>query len=89
MSTPTVLDAKGRALEVGSRVERWFVSDLTRGMTGEVDAIKSDGIVWVMWDRRSRLCSFFESDRRLTLRRSYRCPNLLITDEEKGDGDDH
>jgi hypothetical protein len=82
---PQVLDAQGAVLEVGSRVERAF-SGFTGGLLGEVDAIKSDGLVWVTWNRCTRLRSNYRGERRFSLRRSYRCPDLLITTaKEKND----
>jgi len=89
MNHPKVYDAKGRVLEVGSRVERVFPSGKTGGSVGEVDEISGHDTVAVVWNPRYLLRSFFETERRFTPWRSYRCPDLLlITDEENGDGPD-
>lgn len=85
MTAPHVLDAQGNVLEVGSRVERAFDTGKKGCITGEVDEILKGGTVAVVWNPRFLLRSFFESDRRFSLRRSYRCPDLLITTaKEKG-----
>lgn len=84
MSHPKVYDAKGRVLEDGSRVER-VVNDVMGGLQGVVLCItKLDALVeWPGGHRR-----FYKPVRHSLLRRDYRCPDLLlITDEEKGDGD--
>lgn len=48
MTTPTVLDAEGRVLKVGSKVERAFAGGLSGGMIGHVHSI-GWWHVTVMW----------------------------------------
>lgn len=84
MNHPRVYSAHGRALEVGSRVERHFPKGNTGGMVGEILGLtKLDVLVeWPGGHRR-----FYTPERHSLFRRDFRCPDLLITPEEKGDGD--
>ncbi len=89
MNHPKVYDAKGRVLEEGSRVERNFGSK-TGGIGGKILGLTKLDVL-VEWP--CRVCShghtrFYKPVRHSLLRSDYRCPDLLlITDEEKGDGD--
>lgn len=84
-SHPKLYDAQGRALEVGSRVERnlRINNQFEKLIPGRVLVITSDA-VWVEFVA-GRPSDFPIQRRHLLLRRSYRCNDLLlITDEEKG-----
>jgi hypothetical protein len=86
MNHPKVYDAKGRALEAGSRVERCLSDGRTGGIVGSVLGLTKLDVL-VEWPDISR--RFYKPVRHGALRRTYRCPDLLlITDTEKGDGDD-
>jgi len=91
MNHPKVYDAKGRVLEVGSRVERVFASGKRGGIAGEILGLTKLDVL-VEWPspqgRPHGHRRFYKPVRHSVLRRHYRCPDLLlITDKEKGDGD--
>jgi hypothetical protein len=80
-----VFDAQGRQIKLDSRVMRLFGPDYSGGMIGEVDCISKSGLVWVTWNKRTRLRSYFAGKRRWTLRPTYRCPDLLVVTDKEDD----
>jgi hypothetical protein len=84
MNHPKVYDAKGRVLQEGSRVERCLPNGSRGGIPGEILGLTKLDIL-VEWPGRR---VFYTPLLHSVLRRDYRSPDLLlITDEEKGDGD--
>lgn len=78
-----VLDAANNELHVGDRVERLFNVNgwVTGGKAGEVHEIEAGGRVWVTWNKQMQLRSVFEATRKLSLPRSFTCPDLLLCPE--------
>jgi len=89
-----VLDATGQELREGDEVERCFETysgaqvhrTVERrgggGLRGRVLHVAYDGAVTVAFGVHNP--TFFESERLFRLRRTYRCNDLIRTDERRG-----
>lgn len=88
MNHPKVYDAKGRVLEVGSRVERFLSGKRRGGLRGVVTAVGRQ--VHVDWSTRAQTSfRIYATERLSLLSRARSCPDLLlITDDEKGRSND-
>ncbi len=86
--TPTVLDAEGRVLEVGSRVmvgglDESLVRGFVRGYAGSLRVAHTWLTGFHPDEPEPSELAIPDPEQPNT----YRCPDLLITDKEKGDGD--
>ena len=82
MTSPRVLDAKGRELSADAPVER-IINGVQGGIVGKVLVVtKLD--VMVEW-LGPHHC-FYKPERHSVIRRAFRCPDLLLLDPE-GEGE--